>query len=572
MNNALARTPRATESNHHMRLLILSLSLVVLLVLAWNSAPTVVEAEPEWQTHPPSAWILGPIQGADGKEHALRDNLTAIETWDLPVTVFHFDAPDWQKCTGNGEFRYSQNVIDRMRARNIRALFWTVPLIGLNCPEYQVALDNNYFVKDAQGNVIVTSNFTGHGSWIDYNNPDAVTYYHSLLDRVRTKMGDLIAGFYTDSTRPDNIGGEVAYGEAYALDLLNYTRTHIPDGEVVMKRYGVNTPGDQWLADNAHVAYVNDMPTHFSGMITGIRRVFETAALMPLPYNEFSGFSNQHPDAETYVRRMHWGAMQPVMENVPKTVQPWSSVYPPELMQTYRYYSTLHRELAPYLHSYDRHASETKTPILRNWNSARFTAQLGDEIFVKYVTSYTRQVRVKFPPGEWINYWNESEVYPGGSVIYYPTPPGQEPIFIRRGAIIPMEVRNDYTGHGTVASLDALTVNVYPDAHSTFRYYDPVNGWLTFDVKTVKKRLALCTLEQTPSKPIIYRIVGVKQKPNRVMAQAGAVSVNGSWGKPLAERVNVEALGQKNKGWYHDAAAQVLWVKVTRRGTNCPAP
>lgn len=555
-----------------MRHLIITCTLVLLLVLAWNSQPIPVEAEPDWQTHPPSAWILGPIQGADGKEPALRDNLTAIETWDLPVTAFHFDAPDWQKCTGNGEFRYSPSVINRMRARNIRALFWTVPLIGIECKEYQYALDNNYFVKDAQGNVIVTDNFTGHGSWIDYDNPDAIAYYHTLLDRVRARMGNLMAGFYTDSVRPDDVGGQVAYGEAYSLDLLNYTRTYIPDGEVVMKRYGANTPTDQWLADNAHVAYVNDLPTHFGGMITGIRRVFQTTPLMPLPYNEFSGFSNQHPDAETYIRRMHWGAMQPVMENVPKANQPWDPIYPPELMQVYRYYSTLHRELAPYLHSYDQAASETKTPILRNTNGSRMTAQLGNEIFVKYVTRYAERVQVKFPPGEWINYWNESQVFQGGSMAFYTTPPGKEPIFIARGAIIPMEVRNDYTGHGTAASINALTVNVYPNGHSTFRYYDPQNGWLTFDVKTVKKRLSLCTLEQTPSKPIIYRIAGVKQKPNWVKAALGAVSVNGSWGKKLPERASELSVGQTNKGWYYDAVAKRLIVKITTRGTNCPAP
>jgi alpha-glucosidase (family GH31 glycosyl hydrolase) len=558
--------------NAQFRIVVMTIILVGVLLLAWEQSVEPVEAEPDWQTHEPSAWILGPIQGADGKENALRINLTAIEMWDLPVTVFHFDAPDWQKCTGNGEFRYSDSIIQRMRARKIRALFWTVPLIGLSCPEYQVALQNNYFVKDTQGNVIVTSNFTGHGSWIDFDNPDAIAFYHSLLDRVRLKMGDLMGGFYTDSVRPDDTTGQVAYGEKYSLSVLEYTRAHIPDGEVVMKRYGVNGPSDEWMAANAHIAYVNDLPTNFAGMITGIRRVFDTTHLMPLPYNEFSGFSNNPPDAETYIRRMHWGAMQPVMENVPKTKQPWDSIFPPQVMQVYQYYSTLHRELAPYLGSYDRAAYETKTPILRNMNSARFTAQLGDEIFVKYVTSYTSRVRVKFPPGEWINYWDESQVFPGSSTAYVSVPLGREPIFIKRGAIIPMEVRNNYTGHGTTASQNALTVNVFPTNHSTFRYWDPKNGWVTFDVKSVKKRLTLCTVDQVTSRPIIYRISNVKKKPNFVKQDGGAVGVNTKWGTHLPERASEQLVGQTQKGWFYDAAAKRLIVKVKAVGTNCPAP
>ncbi len=550
-----------------------ALALITLLVFAWSNTPLESDAAPDWQSYSPPAWILGPLQGADGKERAILDNLDAIAKWDIPITAFHFDAPDWQSCTGNGDFKYSSAILQRMRQQKIRGLFWTVPLIGLNCPEYQVALANNYFVKDDEGNVVVTDNFTGHGSWIDYDNPDAVAYYHSLLDRIRARAGDVLGGFYTDSVRPDKyINDALEYGEAYALDLLNYTRTHIPDGDVVFKRYGKNTPSDTWLEQNAHVAYVNDLPTTFNGMKIGIQRVFDTASLMSLPYNEFSGFNATPPDAETYIRRMHWGAFQPVMENVPKTAQPWDARYPAQVMQVYRYYANLHRELAPYLFSYDRAAYETHTPILRDMNTATFSARLGDEFFVKYVTDYRTKVSVTLPPGEWLNYWDETKLYNGGTTINYPVPLGREPIFILRGAIIPMFVNNNITGHGTTASRKLLTVNVYPTDHSTFRYFDDENGWLTLDVSSLKQRLALCTLEQIPSRALLYRIARVRNKPNFVKAQDGAISVNGQWGAPLPEYTSEEDAARANKGWYYDAAAKRLIVKLTARGTNCPAP
>lgn len=556
-----------------MRILILSLLLIFAFVAAWLHTPVETDAAPEWQTFSPPAWILGPIQGADGKEAAILDNLDAIEKWQIPITAFHFDAPDWQRCTGNGEFRYSATVIKRMRQQRIRGLFWTVPLIGLRCPEYQVALANDYFVKDEHGNVVVTDNFTGHGSWIDYNNPEAVAYYRSLLDRVRARMGNALGGFYTDSVRPDKyINDAIDYGEAYALDLLDYTRTHIPDGDVVFKRYGKNTPSDQWLSDHAHIAYVNDLATHFGGMKIGIERVFATTPLMPLPYNEFSGFNATPPDAETYIRRMHWGAFQPVMENVPKRDQPWAPQYPPHVMEVYRYYANLHRELAPYIHSYDRHAFETREPILRDMDPARYSARLGNEFFVKYIVEYTDRVRVKLPPGEWINYWNESEIFQGNSTIIYPVPLGREPIFILRGAIIPMDVRTNLTRHGTTESAGSLTVNVYPYGHSTFRYYDPTNGWVTFDVQTVKQRIALCTLDAIPSQPLLYRIAHVRNKPNFVRVQDGAISVNGKWGTKLPERASAVQVARTKTGWFYDASAKRLIVKLSARGTNCPAP
>lgn len=556
-----------------MRFLISTLILITLVVFAWINAPRELDAAPEWQEYPPPAWILGPIQGADGQESDILENLDMIAKWNLPVTAFHFDSPDWQKCAGNGKFRYSDTVLQRMRANKIRGLFWTVPLIGIDCPEYEIALENNYFVKNAQGGVIVTDNFTGHGSWIDYNNEQAVAYYHSLLDRIRTRAGNLIGGFYTDSVRPDlpdPLG--VPYGEAYALDLKNYTRTHIPDGDVVFKRYGKNTPGVGFLDQYAHVAYVNDLPVTFFGMQMGIQRVFETTQFMPLAYNELSGFSNKSPDAETWIRRMHWGAFQPVMENVPKVTQPWDKRYPAQVMEVYRYYANLHRELAPYLHSNDRAAFETKTPIFRNIDSANFSAQLGSEFFVRYVTAYKRNLTITLPAGSWINYWNEAKVFVGGKTIKYPVPLGREPIFIRNGAIVPMDVRTDITGHGTTASRGSLTVNVYPNGHSTFRYYDPKNGWLTFDVQTIKQRLALCTLAQTPSQPLLYRIARVQNKPNWVRWQAGALGVNGQWGKKLPEYASEMDAARAEQGWSYDALAKRLIVKVSKLGTECPAP
>lgn len=554
------------------RLVILSILLMGVLLSAALFAPREIDAAPEWQSYSPPGWILGPIQGADGSEKTVLDNLDMMKKWNVPITAFHFDAPDWMSCPGNAQFRYSDKVLDKMRARNIRGLFWIVPLIGLDCPEYQIALNNNYFVRDGENNVIVTDNFTGHGSWLDFDNPDAVAWWHTLLDALLVRTGDVIGGFYTDSVRPDMGTSLPSYGEAYGLDLLNYTRAHIPDGDVVFKRYGKNTPSDGWLNQYAHLAYVNDLPTHFGGMKTGIQRVFASTGLMPLPYNEFSGFNKTPPDTATYIRRMHWGAFQPVMENVPKAAQPWDPQYSSAVMQIYAYYATLHAELAPYLMSYDQAAFGTQTPILRDTNAAKFSARLGNEFWVQYVTDYVGEVKITPPAGNWINYWNESQIFKGGKTYTYSVPLGREPILIARGAIIPMRVSSPLTGHGTKASKGALTLAVYPISHSTFEYYDATNGWVTFDVTTDKQRAALCSLNAAPSEPLLWRVSNIRNKPNTVTAQNGAVGVNTAWGTAMQERGSEIRVGQNESGWYYDALNKRLIVKISNTGTDCPAP
>ena len=62
---------------------------------------------------------------------------------------------------------------------------------------------------------------------------------------------------------------------------------------------------------------------------------------------------------------------------------------------------------------------------------------LGDAIYAPIVTSSTDRMDIELPPGEWIDYWDESRVL-SGRIEGHPVPLGREPIFIRQGAIIPM--------------------------------------------------------------------------------------------------------------------------------------
>ena len=77
---------------------------------------------------------------------------------------------------------------------------------------------------------------------------------------------------------------------------------------------------------------------------------------------------------------------------------------------------------------------------------------------------------VEQPPGEWVDHRDAARVL-SGTVPGHPVPLGREPIFIRHGAVIPMRVERDHTGHGTSESAGSLTVVVHPDesAPTSFR-------------------------------------------------------------------------------------------------------
>ncbi len=518
----------------------------------------------------PPAWMLGPTQGSGEDDQYITDLLWFIDQNNIPITAFHFDSDRWQTCANNAEWRWSDSLLQRMRSHNppIRGLFWILPIITKNCSEYGVAASQGFFIRNQDGSPLVTYSWQGTGSWIDFNNPQAVAYWHSLLDRIFNRAQGVIGGFYTDDIHPNL---DSSYSDAFVRDLLDYTRSKVPDGDVVMKSYGVNTPDNAFLARYGHASYVNDMESNFTGMREGIRRVFAVSALLPAPFNEFTGYAMRVPDTETYIRRMHWGAFQPIMENdsLPKNGIPWDSQYPPQVLQTYQYYSTLHWELVPYLHTYDQMAYLNNWHIFQQPNPDRYSTALGREFFVQYITDSMANANVALPAGQWINYWNEQQVYTGPTNISYPVPLGREPIFIANGAIIPMQVRDGSTGHGTTASVGALTVNVFPNGHSTFSYFDAGNKWLVFDVKQTGNQATLCT-SAPPSQPLIYRIARWPSPPERVTTLQGAVGVNTNWGTPLSPLGNEMAVDASGGGWYYDAAHQRLIIKLTKVGSACP--
>ncbi len=556
-------------------------SLFLAALVAASAALAVVFVQPTQAAGParyiaPPAWILGPMQGRDADEKTFNDILNHLDQSSIPITAFHFDFDGWETCPNNAQFAWSNAVLQRMRSHNppIRALFWILPLLKKGCAEFDMAQSRGYLVRNGNGSTMVTSSWQGTGGWIDFKNPQAVVFWHSLLERIITRAPGVIGGFYTDDVRPD-LPNDPSYSDAFVRDLVDYTRVRIPDGDVVFKRYGANTPDDATLSRYAHAVYVNDLDSAFSGLQEGIRRVFATASLVPAPFNEFTGYADNPPDAETYIRRMQWGAYQPVMENdnLPVSAYPWDSHYPPQVMQAYQYYSTLHWELVPFLHTYDELAYLNNWSIFQQADAAHFSTMLGREIFVQYITNYMQSAapaaQVTLPLGQWINYWNEQQVITGPATVQIPVPLGREPVFIANGAIIPMQVRDGSTGHGTPAAAGALTVNVFPSGHSTFSYFDLSQKWVGFDVRQNGSTLTLCTT-WAPSQPLIYRIARWTGAPSRVTTSSGAVGVNASWGTLLPALASETAVDASTGGWFYDAARRHLIVKLTQLGSACP--
>ena len=501
---------------------VIAVAAAVVAVLA-AVVPTPVSAGAGSHRHAPATWVLGPVYATgcpvyarcgsgDDMAGEVTSDLDQLASHDIPVAGYLFDGSGWS--SGACTWALGDQLIERLSTANVRA---TLHVWG-GC--------------------------------------DTVDQLYGVYGR----LGDVLGAFYLDERSTDAFAGA-------AFDAMRSLTT---DGEVVMKAYqGDGRETDAGLAACGHTAYVNDLDADFGGMRNGIARVFGKRTLLAAPYNEFTGYDGRR-DAlteEAYFRRLHWGAMQMVMEHdCVWDCDPWGSryaSYSPALLSAYRYYTWLHTELVPYLHSYDYQMYETGEPVFRESDPTKYTTKLGDELFVAYVTQPgLRALDVTLPAGQWINYWNELEMYDGGSTIAYPVPLGREPIFIRNGAVIPMRVSRDYTGHGTSASAGSLTVLVYPSGDSSFAYRDE-GYWLTFSSGLYGGVLTL-SASRAPSQPVIYRVGRWTKEPFTVRVDGNTVIVNERDAGPRAVHMTSEDAvnAAPVSAWYYDGSAGRLIVKV----------
>jgi hypothetical protein len=376
--------------------------------------------------------------------------------------------------------------------------------------------------------------------------------------RAADRLGPNLLGFYLDDGSSD----------ADLQGVAEFMQSMEPgDWEVVGKAFQNREPStsNTGLSRWTNAAYVGDLSVGFEGLQEAIRRIQQKTSYIPAPFAELTGYGYLDPgtpEEDVYYRRLHFGALQPVMAHTPyANSDPWRPEYGPGLLRAYRYWAWLHKELVPYFYSYAYRMFETPNRPAMWRGPDEFSLRVGRELYVPFVTQAADVMDVRLPTGAWIDYWDESRVV-SGLLAQYPVPLGREPIFVRQGALVPLDVERDYAGHGTRESKGSLTVLVYPSGTSSFRYRESARtSWITFTSTLADGQLTLAADPGLPSSPVLYRIARWSVAPESVSADGGRVTVNQGGGLP---RLSSERAvnGSRESAWFYDEAARRLIVKV----------
>ena len=475
--------------------------IIFLLIMAF---PKVYTQDHTIEEKPPltPAWALEPWIWEDNgnTRGTITEVMTGYRHHNIPFGVVLIDSP-WQTAYNSfvwDTLRYPdpQGFIDALHANDIRVVVWLTAFFNRTArhvlqpkhPQYDWIKSQGYTVNNGQDDEW----WMGKGIHLDFTNKDAVNWWHTQLDKI-IDMG--IDGFKTDGGA-NNIGDTIVtskgkmtredYRKLYYTDVYDYLRKKNPEGIILARPYS-HQGGYAAPVSKCPVGWCGDFLGNWDGLQLQMDNIYKSAQSgYGMVGCEIGGFVYRaRSNKEQLIRYTQLGALLPVMINGGfngglSNHLPW--FHDDETVRIYRYYATLHSELVPYIFSFGVHSHETGKPVIKSSDIENAQHLLGTEIFVSPIVNDELFKKVVFPDSHyWIDYWNEDRVFSPGSELYYSSSIERIPLFLKAGAIIPMNVKNGVTEHGDESSKDKLTVIIYPYKESSVKYNIPSGEGLAYN-------------------------------------------------------------------------------------------
>jgi alpha-glucosidase/alpha-D-xyloside xylohydrolase len=213
-------------------------------------------------------------------------------------------------------------------------------------------------------------------------------------------------------------------------------------------------------------------------------------------------------------------------------------------------YLNLRYQLMPYTYTITRESHDTGLPLMRalwlHYQNDPEAAKLGDEylwgrnlLIAPVVEKAAQSRRVYLPAGDWFDWWT-GEKTSGGEWIERPVDLATMPIYVRAGAIIPLDPVRQYVAQPVS---EPTTLRVYPGADGAFTLYDddgqslgylrgadPTAVWIRFRWNDKTRRLTIepdPQMKKWPGGARIFQaqLVGSGAEPKRIEFRGVSVSV-----------------------------------------------
>ncbi len=543
---------------------------------------------PRWAFEP---WISKDISDA-ADTYAF---VAGFKERQIPVGAVVLDSP-WETNYNslvpnpNRYPGFGQMVAD-MHAQSVRVVLWTTAFVNSASydlepggdsyagasPGHEEAMQCGYFVDGGQE----YGWWKGLGASIDFLNPVATSWWHRQQDPL-FDMG--VDGFkldfgesYVTSDPVVTAQGPVAhqaYSEAYYHDFYAYGRKRRGDEFLTMVRAYDKSYGFQGRffakKEDAPVAWMGDNRRDYVGLADALDEMFRSArAGYAVLGSDIGGYLDRDDveltktielDPVVFGRWTAIGALNPFMQlHGRANLTPWTVPQKnDEIVSLYRYWATLHHELVPFFYSLtEEKYAGGDTPMRPIGDEAAWAGdyryELGTAFLVAPILDATGKRDIALPAGAFYDFFNPlGDVIQGGATIasYDTSTIDRVPLFVRRGAVVPMSVGEDVTGLGDASSASALTLLVYPDGQSTsFALHDTDE-----QVTTIGAQGTGAAFSVDVSRALVPLRVRV-----RTDVPATTVSAGGATLTKVASRALLDAAAS---GWFAEPTTRSVWIKV----------
>ncbi len=316
---------------------------------------------------------------------------------------------------------------------------------------------------------------------IDFNDPAARAWFGDMTMKYAFAKG--IVGWWNDEADQINANNEPINDDTQFLNMqrsLYNAQRRVSDVRV----WSINR--NFWLGSQryAYGMWSGDIDTGFDNMAAQRERMLSAIDVGETLWGMDGGGFNGNPTPENYARWIQFGAFTPIFRvhgqhNMLR--QPWRYGAVAEKAATDAI--RLRYSLIPYIYSYFRQAHVSGVglvrPLIFDWPQDPKVRNdidawmFGDWLMVSPVVSQgIKSKSIYLPAGEWID-WNTGKRHVGGRTIEHIVDNNHWsdiPIYVRTGAIIPMQPVMDYVGQKPVTQ---ASVEIFPSTQRTrFDYYD----------------------------------------------------------------------------------------------------
>ena len=400
----------------------------------------------------------------------------------IPIDNFTFDF-DW-KAWGDdnyGEFRWNEKKFPDGPSGALKTSMdqLGMHLTGIMKPRIHVdTVEGRY--ADA------------HGFWVSGKpqNPDYFSL--KLVRELDFDQSAVRAWFFNDALKHSFDTGIVGWWNDEADDTNSNTQ-FLNMQRALYEGQRAYTPIRVWSINRdfylgaqryAYGLWSGDIDTGFDSMAAQRQRMLSAIDVGEMKWGMDGGGFKGHPDSENYARWIEFAAFVPIFRvhgTLGEKRQPW--MYGAVAEKAAADAMRLRYALIPYIYSYERAATTDGVGLVQPLTFAYpDDAQVRDDVdawmfgqslLVSPVVAKGQADKdIYLPAGQWTDYFT-GKVYQGGQTIHYAVDSktwSDIPLFIRDGAIIPIQPAMDYVGERPVSE---LSVDVFPADHATrFDYYD----------------------------------------------------------------------------------------------------